>query len=249
MPKKPNWDYALRIKGVKRPQDIPLAKLAEYLKEFAQLMGDAQKPVYAGITKGSAFLRSAIAPNANQAVRLRLLEARSNAETSAAKHAQNIVKMMERDNTEGQIEDRHGAVILQFSPRKKTEEKAKEYLIQDTAVLDGIIVGISGVDDTAHIRLLDAAGATQNISIRDLQLARQLAKHFRAHVIRIHVHGTWKRTANGAWEPHTLYGDYFEELDNKSAKEIFQELAELPGNNWASMDDPSAFLQELRGAD
>lgn len=249
MPKPSNWDYALRIKGVKKPQDIPLAKLAEYLKEFAHLMGDAQKPVYAGITKGSALLRSTVAPNAGHAVRLRLLEAQSDAETSAAKHANNIVKMMERDNTEGQIEDRTGAVILQFSPKKKTPDRPKEYLIHDTAALDGMIVGISGVDDTVHIRLQDAAGETQNITVRSIEMARQLAKHFRAHLVRLHVHGTWKRTASGGWEPHSLYGDHFEELDNKSAKEIFQELAELPGNNWASMDDPSALLQELRGAD
>jgi hypothetical protein len=248
MAKIPKWDYALRIRGT-TPQGIPLAKLAEYLKEFANLLGEAQRPVFGGIVKGSALLRSAVPPDANPTVRLRLVEAKLDPETNPGRHAGNIEKLMERDNTRGQVEDRNGAVILEFSPKKKTAEVQKEYFIQDTGIIDGIVVSIAGVDDTVHIKLQATTGGTQSVVLRDIEMARQLAHHFRADPIRMYVHGSWKRTAKGNWEPNMLYVDRFEELDDRSAKEVLQQLAELPGNKWASMSDPSAFLKELRGAD
>jgi hypothetical protein len=248
MAKKPKWDYALRIRGT-TPQGIPLAKLAEYLKEFANLLGEAQRPVFGGIVKGSALLRSAVEANTNPGVHLRLVEAKSDPETSAGKCAGNIEKMLERDSLNGQIEDRSGAVIYEFRPKKKILEAQKEYIVHDTGIIDGIVVGITGVDDTVHIKLQATTGGTQSVVVRDIGTARQLAHHFRAGPVRMHVHGTWKRTAQGNWEPNSLYVDHFEELDDKTAKEILQELGELPGNNWASMKDPAAFLKELRGAD
>jgi hypothetical protein len=39
MAKKPDWDYALHIKGVDL-KSLPMTVVAEYIKEFANLLGE-----------------------------------------------------------------------------------------------------------------------------------------------------------------------------------------------------------------
>jgi len=68
-------------------------------------------------------------------------------------------------------------------------------------------------------------------------------------VLRAHVHGTWKRTADAKWEPYALYLDRIEELTDEPASAILSRLSALPGNRWATMGDPQALLRIIRGDD
>lgn len=55
--KRTDWDFALRIRGV-TPRTLPMARLADYLKAWAVLLGDVNEPQFAGIVNGSAVLRA-----------------------------------------------------------------------------------------------------------------------------------------------------------------------------------------------
>jgi hypothetical protein len=123
----------------------------------------------------------------------------------------------------------------------------QEYTVNDLGTIDGVVVGIAGTDDTVHLRIQEASGAVWSIALRDFSMARQLAGQFRADPIRVAVHGTWKRTGTGVWEPLNLYADGFELLDNKSAKAVMEELRAIPGNGWAALTDPDATWKDLRG--
>jgi hypothetical protein len=247
MKQKTDWDYALRIKGTS-PRSIPLSVLAEYIKEFAGLLGEQNKPTYAGVIKGSALLRAKISDFSKTETKVRLASIRLG-EGTGNQYAENITRLVTRENTSAELEDKTGAVILSFYGKGQETTPSTEYVIQDTGTMDGTVVGITGIDDTVHIKLQSANGQTDKVTVRDLSMAKKLAHYFRGNPIRINVHGTWKRSAVGIWEPLNVYGDSFEELDSKSAQEIFEELSEVPGNVWQTMNDPMGFWKELRGID
>jgi hypothetical protein len=246
MTKKADWDYALRLRGLD-PSSIPMAKLAEYLKDWAGLLGDANAPIFRGVVRGSVVLRARVDPIKRTEVRARLRSAQIQVDPGAAKFIEKLKTMMDRDAVVGTVIDRSGEVVMEFKGRKGEEEAPREYIVPDSGTIDGVVVGIQGIDDTVHIRLQEAGGAVFSVALRDLAMARKFAAHFRSDPIRVQVHGTWKRTAAGIWEPHNLMADGFDELDQTNAKETMDQLRAIPRNGWAELPDPIGFWKDLRG--
>jgi hypothetical protein len=245
--KKDIWDYALRIRGT-TPRAMSLLRLSEYMKAYAALLGQGNEPKFAGVVKGSVLLRASVPSERQTETRLRLLSARSAANDDLMRAHDQLADMLATDSVSGDVEDRNGAVVLEFSHRNP-EPAQPEVIVQDTGIIDGVVVSLVGIDDTVHLRLLDSEQTSQKITVRDIGEARKLARHFRGDVLRVHVHGTWKRTGEGRWEAHALYLDHFEELGGESASELLNELSALEGNRWASMDDPQGELRRIRGDD
>lgn len=245
--KKDDWDYALRIRGV-TPRAMSLTRLGEYMKAYAALLGQGNEPKFAGIVKGSVLLRASIPSERQTETRKRLLSVRVAANDDLMRAHDLLVDMLATDSVSGDIEDRNGVVVIEFS-RRSLEPAQSEVIVQDTGIIDGVVVSLVGIDDTVHLRLLDSEQTSQKITVRDITEARKLARHFRGEVLRVHVHGTWKRTGEGRWEAHALYLDHFEELGGESATELLNVLSALEGNRWASMDDPQAELRRIRGDD
>lgn len=243
--KKDDWDYALRIRGA-TPRGLALARLGEYLRAYAELLGDAVEPHFAGVVKGSALLRASIPPEHKLNAQARLVLVKLDADDATIGVVDTLAKMLDRDGFIGGIEDRAGAVILEF-PKRAKQAEPREYIVQDSGVIDGVVVGLVGVDDTVHVRLLDSTSKIHKVTVRGIAKAWSLATYFRGTTLRVHVHGTWKRTSEGVWEPHSLYLDRFEELDDEPASEILSRLSALPGNRWSTMEDPEALLRSLRG--
>jgi hypothetical protein len=240
-----DWDYALRIRGV-TPRTLSMFRLAEYLEEWAQLIGEENRPVFGGIVQGSAVLRASVPFDRKLEARSRIVTAKAGASPAAARAAERIERLMASDGARGQVEDRNGAVIYEFR-KPVVEPLPTEHVVTDAGVIDGTVVGIVGIDDTVHVRLQEGSGSVSSVSVRDMQLARQLATHFRGEPIRVHVHGTWKRDGAGVWSPHSLYADRLDELDPRAAAAVLDELAAIPGNGWATMDDPEALWRSIRG--
>lgn len=246
MASKQEWDYALVLKGV-TPSRLPMSKLADYLRDWAALLGEGNRPIFRGVTRGSVVLKARVDEDRKTETKVRLLQAKSQPDASAARYVEALNKSMRRDELAGQIVSRQGDVIMELNQVAVHEPNEREYTLSDAGVLDGVVVGIGGTDDTVHVRLQESSGAVWSIALRDFSLARQLAKHFRADPIRVMVHGTWKRTGSGIWEPFNLFTEGFEELDSRSAKLIMDELRAIPGNGWATLDNGAAFWADLRG--
>lgn len=245
--KRNEWDYALRIRGA-TPRGLSLSRLAEYLKAYASLLGDSNEPTFAGVVRGSALLRASVPHHRKLETKVRLITAKLDADEGLIRVVDSLAHMMSRDGFSGDIEDRQGAVILEFR-RPTAAVELREQVIHDVGVIDGVVVGLVGIDDTVHVRLQSSDGQTSKVTVRDLAIARQLALHFRGDAIRAHVHGSWKRNSEGVWEPLALYLDRFDELSDEPAGEILSRLSSLPGNRWATMDDPDGLLRNIRSDD
>jgi hypothetical protein len=177
------------------------------------------------------------------------LQQAANDEAPAHPAFTRLSSLLDQDGARGKILDREKNVIISFAPKTAANDNEPEIIVPDTAELDGVVVGIVGADDTAHVKLQLHGGSIISITVRDMPLARELAKRFRLESVRIYTHGTWKRTRNGTWEPHAVYADRIEDTDQKSAQDVFAELAAVPGNGWANTDDADALWRKIRGLD
>lgn len=246
MSRQADWDLALRIRGL-RPRDMSLARLAAYLEAWSALLGEGSAARFAGIRSGSTVLRAKLPGEDVAAAKSRLATSSALRPSDTTKAQDRVVKLLAEDQAEAKVEDREGAVILIF-PRQTLVEP-QPTVVQDSAIVDGVVVGLAGQDETSHVRLLDANGEIHRVTVRNMVDARRLGHHFRSDPIRAHVHGTWIRTAEGAWEPHALYLDRFEELGQEPASEIFDSLAAVPGNRWKTLENADALLAALRSGE
>jgi hypothetical protein len=245
MAARKDWDYALILKGT-TPSKLHMAKLAEYLRDWAGLLGEGNNPVFRGVVRGSVELRFKVEETRKVEAKVRLVQAKTQPDAAAARYVDSLNRSMVRDGLSGRVENPQGDVILELNQAKKREAE-REYVIPDTGTIDGVVVSIGGIDDTVHVRIQEASGAVWSVALRDMQVARRFASCFRGDPIRVMVHGTWKRTTEGAWEPHNLFADSFEELDGSSVRAVMDELRDIPSNGWAEMDDPVAFWKDVRG--
>lgn len=241
------WDFAFHIKGVSL-DSLDMSRLAEYIKAFADLLGDGSAPKLAGIVKGSVVLRVRDCGEHPALARQRIRDAANDDAPGNAPY-QKLINLMRKDGARGTIIDPGKNVLLTFAPSRTANDDAKEYILHDNGELDGVVVGIAGKDDTVHVRLQAHDGTVNSVTVRDMGLARELAGRFRLGTVRVHVHGTWKRRTDGVWEPNVVYADRIEDLDQSSAQDVFNALAAIPGNSWGALDDADALWRKIRGLD
>lgn len=247
MSKRGEWDFALRLRGT-TPGTLPLAVLADYMKEFAALLGDDAKPVFAGVVKGSAVLRARQTDEYPVATKHRIQAAANDPVGTAGRSFRRLSEMAARDSYRAEVLDRDQKVVVQLQSYKPVLAGLdQELLVHDAGELNGYVVSVAGVDDTVHIKLSDPAGGDHKVVTRDMRIAQALAARFRGGPVRLHVHGTWKRASTGKWEAHHVYIDDFEDLHDVGASEVFLPLKGTPDTGWSRSADPTKEWEEIRG--
>lgn len=246
MAKRINWDFALRLKGV-RPDSIPMSKLAEYMAEWAQLLGTEGAPVFRGIVDGSVVLRAEVATTSKNQVKNRLREAPF--DQGANRYILSLQKLMARDGVVGTVIDSSKEVILRFDDVSETES-LPPVIVEDSCEIDGTVYRVQGKDVSSHIGLLEyGSDRTFSVETRDETLARRFAENFRGPTLRVRVRGTWRRDESGEWQPHHLVAEGFDVLNEQPLSELMNSLRAIPGNGWSELTDPMAEWRNIRGLD
>jgi hypothetical protein len=222
-------------------------RLGEYIRQFAELLGTDNRPVFKGIKKASTGLKASIPEERRQYTHLRLVEARTKPDSRPAKFLRNIEDMLGRDTIEtAQLLDASENIVYLFTGH--VEETTETERLYQHGIVDGVVTGLVGADDTMHLHLRDHFERDLRLVIRDETLARELLTRFRNGSVRLYVHGTWLRTDSG-WIPEAskCTVDHFETLDDTPPREVFMALAKIPGNEWITLVDPMADWRSLRG--
>lgn len=248
MANRGDWDFALRIRGAS-PKTLPLADLADYLKEFAGLIGDAASPVFAGIVNGSAVLRAKQREDHPTVTKHRIQAAANDPVSAAGRSVQRLNQMLVKDRLSAVVLDRSEKVVIELEGFRKAVPETPTITVFDHGHLDGSVISVVGSDDTIHVRLADIGGIEHKVTVRDIEVAQELAKRFRGSPVRIAVHGTWRRTDSGRWEPHQVYADSFEDLSNESIVQIFAPLKAMSESGWSKSEDPAGDWEAIRGLD
>lgn len=243
--KRATWDYALRLHNT-QPDRLPMVKLAEYLKAFADWLGSDAKPVFRGAIKGSAVLKVLVDQESKSKTRLRLVNPSGKEETERS--SERLSDLLARDGFGASVIDAEKAVIYQF-PRRKAVMDDTPIVVTDDVDVDGRVVRVEGKDDTSHIGLLNPdTGTVYSLHTRNDTLAKEFCQHFRGQVVRVKTRGQWQRTNENGWQPlRSLTALSFEVLDDTPVSVLIQKLRLSPANGWNRLDDPMGEWKKIRG--
>lgn len=243
---KSNWTYMLRILQ-RNPERIPMERLGEYICQFAELLGAENRPVFKGIKRASTGLRARIPEDRIQNTHLRLVQAKTQPDSKPAKCLSIIEGMLGTDSIkQAQLLDNSENVVYLFEG--VSEEKEIVHRLSQEGIVDGVVTGLIGADDTMHLHLRDYMDRDLKLVIRNEDMARSLLMQFRNGLVRVYIHGTWIRTDSG-WLPEAskCTVDRFEMLEDTPISEIFTQLSGIENNGWKDLPDAIAQWKELRG--
>jgi len=212
--------YELHIDAF-TPASIPMSRLAEYMADFAALLGHEEHVHFDKVKSGSLSLAARADQVARNKVQRRLDEVRYGAGPKAAMDAlRSIDDKLAADNAIGWI--RHGkAKIIEFSGRTRPLESSVGPIIQPGA-LDGEVIQIGGRDETINVHIRTGDDIPKCITTK--AIARNLAKYIFGAPVRVHGRGTWSRAESGEWKLHRFDIESFEPLDETPLSKVFDEL-------------------------
>ncbi|MFN0170630.1 MAG: hypothetical protein ACKV22_29765 [Bryobacteraceae bacterium] len=203
------------------PASIPMSRLAEYMADFAVLLGHEEHVHFAKLKPGSLTLAAHADQIAQHKVQRRLDEVRYGTGPQAAVEAlRRIDDKLAADNSVGSI--RHGRTkIIEFPGCTRPVESTIGPIIQ-FGTLDGEVIQVGGRDETINIHV--KAGDDIHRCISTKALARRLAQHIFGMPVRVRGRGTWSRAESGEWKLHRFDIESFEILDETPLSKIFEGL-------------------------
>lgn len=229
------------------PDRFPMERLGEYIRQFGELLGAENKPVFRGIKNASIGIRAAVPDARTNNAFARIIQAKSDPKCRAARFLRGIESMLGEDGIpEAQLLDSSENVIYLF--KGAAADDSQVFRVYQDGVVDGIVTGLVGADDTMHLHLRDHFDRDLRLVVRDEKLARELLVHFRQGHVRLSICGQWVRSDAG-WVPESgkCTVTSFEKLDDMPASEVFSAFAAVPENGWLDFEDPQLAWAELRG--
>ncbi len=203
------------------PASIPMARLAEYMADFAVVLGNEEHVHFDKLRAGSLAIVSRVDPVAQNKVQRRLDEVRyGTGPKSAMKALGAIDEKLAADNAVGGIR-RGGAKVIEFPGRNRPLESRVGPIVQ-AGTLDGEIIQVGGRDETINIHLRTGQEVFPCVTTK--AVARQLAQHIFGPPVRVRGTGTWSRAESGGWKLHRFHIESFEILDETPLSKMFEGL-------------------------
>jgi hypothetical protein len=230
------------------PATIPMGKLAEYMADFAALLGMEHAVHFDHLEDGSTTIVSRVEFEDVPKVTTRLTEIRNGtASRELARLVAQIDDRLANDNAIGRILFKHSeletAELLAFPGRDRP--KAQSYgPFNQEGHLDGVLIGVSGKDETISIRLQNG-----EINYSHCETTRTIARELGKHMfepVRIYGTGRWTREMSGQWTLLRFRIHRFDVLGTESLRETVAALRAAPGSGWKDIDDPLAELEDIR---
>lgn len=215
------------------PDSIPLAKLADYMADFAALLGKENAVRFGGLEPGSTRLAARVAFEDVPKVTARLHDIRrGDAPKDAARLFAQIDDRLANDNAVGRVFIEGGeaaapAELLAFPGRERPKPLSYGPFTQEGS-LDGILISVGGKDETISIRLQNGDITYSNCET-NRTIARELGKHL-FEPIRIHGTGRWMREADGTWTLRGFRVHRFEALQKESLRQAVTALRAVRGS-------------------
>lgn len=245
--------YKLNIEGVQNPATLPMARLAGYMVDFAALLGEQEHVRFAALEAGSAVISASVAAVAAPKVGERVaVAADGNATGDLRKALNSLNRRLAADNATGRLtasSNRGGeAAALSLPGRgyaRQSEQPFNYGVVRQPSAIDGIPVSVGGSNRVAQVVLHHHGGVRPRVDITREQ-AMAIAQYLYRKTIRLHGAGDWLRDENGQWRLKKLRVDEFEVLDDAPLSETLERLRAIRGSGWAKLDNPFAFLCDLR---
>lgn len=229
------------------PETIPMSRLAEYMAQYAALMGNEAHVHFDGLKAGSTVLRSRVESEAVPKVeeRLRAVATHPEGPGDVTKPFEAINRMLRADNADGTIK-RAGtrATIIKFpGARQVLPERIGP--IREAGQLEGLVVRVGGKDRTIHAQLVAADGEEYALVTTEREVAKDLGRRLYT-TIRVLGMGTWYRTEAGEWTLDHFSVREVESVPDLSLSDALEGLRAVQGSGWSILADPLAEWQKIR---
>lgn len=227
------------------PLTLPMARLAEYLADLANLYGFKNAVHFLRVDEGSAAPVALVEEEEEVRVLDRVHRAPTGSGDPTAHRAFEALnrKLMD-DNATGYVADFKNAKVIVF-PGRETSLPKVYGPFSEQGFVDGEIVRVGGKDDTIPVWLRRADGRMFYCETTNRAAAEELAKLL-FRTIRAFGTGTWLRTENEEWELQKFLIKTWEgPLYLESLSDVVSQLRAIPGG-WKDIEDPFEELDRLR---
>jgi hypothetical protein len=224
------------------PDTLPIGRLAEYIRNFANLVGPNSEVRFQRVGEGSAVLVNRAPQQFIPEVRARITAARvGDGPKEAVSGFLGIKNLLMQDQTAGRIKEERRKII-EFP---KLVVPAYVSVVEE-GTLEGIVIRIGGKDQTIHIHLKDG-DQVYSCYTTDVSKAKELRPYLLEHEkpIRLSGKGKWSRPPNGAWELLEFKIYDFEPLNNDELQQVLERMRRIPGSGWDKIDDPLGELDRI----
>jgi hypothetical protein len=237
--------YRFRIEESYTPVSIPMERLAEYMRVFAQLLGERESVHFENVIDASVGLVARVDVPAQPKVddRLRAMRA-GNPPSDMKKAFKELDEMLRADNAVGSLDHCDDAVIIQF-PGKARIAPVLYGPFDKEAVVQGQLVKLGGRDSTVHAELKDGATIYSRIEMKR-SLAMELRELLFGPLIRLKGTGRFSRSAEGVWIMEAFKAQSFEVLDDAPLSNVVGRLRSVTGSQWAESADAVGELLDMR---
>ena len=228
------------------PETIPMARLAQYMQNLAAILGHEAGVHFETLLPGSTQLVTMVDHEDVPKIRTHLAQVKSGeGSPEATKAKTELDRMLAEDNASGFVyEDGDiGAQIIDFPGIKKPRPTTYGPFSQEGA-LDGILISVSGADQTVHLQLQNGDIKYTGIDT-NRDVARRLAKHM-YDPVRIFGVGRWFRDNDGNWLLKRFRVDRYDVLAQDDLKTAVKKMREVGGNAWGEIESPLDALRALR---
>ena len=245
--KADDWTYDLHVIGTK-PRHLPLEDVGELAKRLSELLGSPEQLRFARLKTGSASILARVLPPAKEAVQLNLLRARQVDSGTALSKVARIDEYLAARGWHGELRNRQGRVLLVFPGATLAEPTQEVRAVHQLDSIIGKVIKIGGRDETVPMQLQSLDGRYVDVTVKGRDLAMQLGSLLFQEV-RVSGLATWERDVEGEWSCSTMIVTDFDKPSAKPLSELFDELGELPGNEWNTMERPEAEWLKIRRGD
>lgn len=237
--------YVFRIAEAFTPQTIPMARLGEYVVEYAKLLGETKDVHFDGIIDRSVGLVAVIEDQSVRRVAMRVdAVRRGDGPDDATRAMKRLDDMLAIDSAVGELL-RDGEKIIAFPGRNRPERQFFGPFTQ-TGGLEGEVIRVGGQDDTIHVHLRDGEQIYTSC-ITSPEVGRRLGHYLLGPTVRLLGEGRWVRFPDGQWELRQFRIRDFEILEDVSLPEVVSRLRAVKGNEWAAVAAPIDTLLDERG--
>lgn len=240
------FEILLKIEGY-TPEAIPMGRLAEYMADFAKLLGGDGGVHFVGLERASVGIRARVNEPQSSAVRERVQAVKRHEGPADARAAyRSINERLREDRTYASVVRPTGAQILQFPGIKAPPVPVFKPVEQDDH-LSGQVVGVGGRSKkAADVPVyIDTGGPVVVTCHASRDLARDLAQYLFEKPLRFSGRATWVRGPEGGWTLDKFLVRDFEPVEADTLADIASALRAIP-NNIKEGDDAWGELLRLR---
>jgi hypothetical protein len=234
-------EYRLKIEAY-TPETMPMERLAEYLAELAQMLGERSFVHFVRLEPGSTSLIHRIEREAVPKVKARTAAVRRGiGPRDSVRAYRKINKMLREDNGSAVWkEETTTGEILIFPGKDDAEETVSG--ISQRGSIDGEVVRVGGLQNVVPIMLKCEQEELSGCWAKK-EIAKALA-HKLFEPVRLFGTGRWNRNDDGKWKLDIFRVESFVPLRNSTLSEALNEIRAIQAD-WGG--DSLGELAAIRG--